>query len=276
MKFTKYHALGNDYIVVDPKDLDHEITETEIKILCNRHYGFGSDGVLYGPLKSERGDFKVRIFNPDSSEAEKSGNGLRIFSRYLWDMDLVNDATFSIDTKGGLVRARVSDSGAYVSVEMGRVNFTHESGICLKPKSELISVKNRKFEFYRANVGNPHCVIPVLQIEPSMAITYGKAIEEDARFVNRTNVQFMEVVDRNKIKIDIWERGAGYTMASGSSSTVCAAVAYGLGLCGPEVSVIMPGGEIQIVLDGSYNATMKGAVCKIGDGNISAEAFGSA
>ena len=215
MKFTKYHALGNDYIVVDPKDLDRELTSHDIKVLCNRNYGIGSDGVLYGPAKSINNDFKLRIFNPDASEAEKSGNGLRIFSRYLWDCGLVVENKFSIETKGGQVFATVQDSGKMVSVDMGRVRFAHGHDDNPKVKPEKIYAHDKSFEFYRANVGNPHCVIPIEALSPSLAKDYGQLIEEDGRFENRTNVQFMKVIDRNTIQIEIWERGVGYTAGIG-------------------------------------------------------------
>lgn len=274
MKFVKYHALGNDYIVVDPKNGHHDIDLPRIKLICDRHYGFGSDGVLFGPLKSNEGHFGLRIFNPDGSEAEKSGNGLRIFSRYLWDQALVTHQPFSIKTKGGLVKAKVMDLGTSASVEMGQVNFTHESKMCLTPRSESITANGKTFKYYRANVGNPHCVIPVNNLNADMAHMYGKVIEEDTRFSNRTNVQFMHVIDRHTIRIEIWERGAGYTLASGSSSTASAAVAYGLGLCDAEISVLMPGGKIDISLDNQLHATMTGEVCKIGEGELSDEALG--
>ncbi len=273
MRFTKYHALGNDYIVVDPKDLDSEITPCEVRALCDRHYGIGSDGILYGPLGSDSCDFALRIFNPDASEAEKSGNGLRIFSRYLWDSGLVGDLWFSIETMGGNVFASVYGSGAMVSVAMGKVGFTHEYGKFPALKAETIMAKNRPFEFYRANVGNPHCVIPVDDLSPDLAKSYGKAIEEDKRFSNRTNVQFMRVVNRGTIQIEIWERGAGYTLASGSSSTASAAVAYALGLCDSQIAVKMPGGTIEVMIAEDFCAVMKGPVCKIGEGYLENEAL---
>lgn len=273
MKFTKYHALGNDYIVVDPKDLAGEITQREVMVLCNRHYGIGSDGILYGPLESKSCDFALRIFNPDAGEAEKSGNGLRIFSRYLWDLGLVGDTPFSIETKGGNVIASVDGTGAMVSVEMGRVGFTHDYGKFPALKGETIVMKGNSFEFYRANVGNPHCVIHVSNLSPHLAKNYGKAIEEDSRFTSRTNVQFMKVIDRGTIQIEIWERGAGYTLASGSSSTASAAVAHALGLCDSRIAVQMPGGTIEITITEGFYALMKGAVCKIGEGKLSDEAL---
>ena len=126
MKFSKYHALGNDYIVIDPKYLDQSLSEDHIKVICDRHFGVGSDGILYGPEKSDNCDFSLRIFNPDASEAEKSGNGLRIFSRYLWDQSLVTHKEFTIQTKGGTVNSTVGDQGLTASIGMGKVRFTHD------------------------------------------------------------------------------------------------------------------------------------------------------
>lgn len=273
MKFTKHHALGNDYLVIDPNDWDRELTVTDIKTLCDRHYGIGSDGVLYGPLPSEGCDVRLKIFNPDASEAEKSGNGLRIFARYLWDCGVVGDDCFSIETKGGDVVATVHDSGAQVSVEMGRVRFSNDNAKPLDHTAETINVNNQVFQYYRANVGNPHCVIPIEALSPALAKEYGPCIEVDSRFENRTNVQFMKVLDRRAIQIEIWERGAGYTLASGSSSTAAAAVAYVLGWCDPMILVTMPGGVIEISFSDGLNATMKGPVCKIGEGHITDEAL---
>lgn len=273
MKFTKYHALGNDYIVVDPNHLEHEITELEIKTICDRHYGIGSDGVLYGPEKSANSNFKLRIFNPDGSEAEKSGNGLRIFSRYLWDCKLVSHETFTIETKGGQVKATVHAQGKSVTVGMGKVRYTHDDDHSVAIKKEQIQVTDNTFDGYRASLGNPHFVVPVENLSADLAYAYGPMIEHDERFSNRTNVQFLKVIDRHNIQIEIWERGAGYTLASGSSSTAAASVAFGLGLCDAQMKVHMPGGVIDITLDENMFATMQGAVCKIGEGELFSEAL---
>src|SRR5881396_1227549 len=123
MKFFKYHALGNDYLVIDPQDWPSPPTPLQIKVICHRNFGVGSDGILLGPSPSDRARFALRIFNPDGSEAEKSGNGLRIFSRYLWDRHLVNDDEFALQTPGGLVKCRVLEGGRNVRVEMGMVSF---------------------------------------------------------------------------------------------------------------------------------------------------------
>jgi diaminopimelate epimerase len=275
MKFSKYHALGNDYIVIDPKDLDEELSEFNIKAICDRHFGIGSDGILYGPEESDSCDFSLRIFNPDASEAEKSGNGLRIFSRYLWDQSLVSHNEFTIQTKGGVVYSTIGEKGLFVSVGMGKVRFTHESIGEPKPAPKTIYVKDQEFTYYLANVGNPHCVILLDNVNPSFAKEYGGIIENDPIFANRTNIQFVKVIDKKSIQIEIWERGAGYTLASGSSSTAAASVVHALGLCNANINVHMPGGIININLDEEFFATMTGDVRKVCEGVISSEALGS-
>src|ERR1700733_6851841 len=123
LAFTKYHALGNDYLVVDPKNLTSALTSAQIRTICHRNFGIGSDGILEGPLPSKKAQFGLRIYNPDGSEAEKSGNGLRIFSRYLWDKKLVASEEFSVETLGGIAKATVMQRGKIVRVEMGSVSF---------------------------------------------------------------------------------------------------------------------------------------------------------
>ncbi len=275
MKFSKYHALGNDYIVIDPKYMTEEISDSDIRAICDRHFGVGSDGILYGPEVSDSCDFSLRIFNPDASEAEKSGNGLRIFSRYLWDQSLVSSDEFTIQTKGGVVNSAVADNGLSVSVGMGKVRFTHKPAEEPAPRPETIKVNDQEFTYYLANVGNPHCVILLDKITPDLAKDFGRLIEENPRFLNRTNVQFVRIIDDSSIQIEIWERGAGYTLASGSSSTAAASVVYALGLCKSSINVHMPGGIINIQLTDELFATMTGDVRKICHGELASEALHS-
>src|SRR5438477_13064385 len=136
MKFFKYHALGNDYLVIDPQDWPLPLIPLQIRAICHRNFGVGSDGILWGPLPSKQARFALRIFNPDGSEAEKSGNGLRIFSRYLWDQKLVGNDEFCLETIGGLVKSTVSDSGKSVRVEMGKVSFWSEAIPMAGPRRE--------------------------------------------------------------------------------------------------------------------------------------------
>ena len=274
MKFHKYHGLGNDYVVIDPDETNTDLSIEIIKLICDRNYGAGSDGILYGP-KIIGDIFELRIFNPDGSEAEKSGNGLRIFSRYLWEKGLVKDNEFTIKTLGGSVKSQVFGKGKLVKVEMGRVSFNSvdipvigETGECIKRKMEI---DGREFIYSAATIGNPHCVIIMDDISPEMANKYGPLIEHYKKFPNRTNVQFMKVIDDSNIQIEIWERGAGYTLASGSSSTAAAAVAFKLRRCGKDIRVKMQGGELAINFTDDFCATMTGPVAAVYDGEFREE-----
>lgn len=277
MKFCKYHALGNDYIVIQPTDAQGELDQGHIHLICHRNYGIGSDGILLGPLKSTSCDFKLRIFNPDGSEAEKSGNGLRIFARFLWDRGLVRERPFSIETIGGTVRAHVQSGGKSVTVEMGEVSFDSKkipvTGVAREVLNETIKVGDMAFTYCAATIGNPHCVILCASPTEEIAKRYGPLIEIEPRFPNRTNVQFMNVLDRGNIQIEIWERGADYTLASGSSSTAAAAVAYKLGLCDSKIMVHMPGGNLDIWFREGFHAIMTGPVVRIGEGEIDDDMF---
>jgi diaminopimelate epimerase len=277
MRFYKYHALGNDYVVLNPSDFAGEIDPFRIQRICHRNFGVGSDGILLGPLESKEGDFGLRIFNPDGSEAEKSGNGLRIFSRYLWDQGRVKERPFTVMTPGGRVESIVEDGGRSVTVQMGQVSFdSTRIPVQGKPREvlkETMVVEGETLVFCAATVGNPHCV--VLREDPSEeeARRLGPLIEKDPRFPKRTNVQFMKVLDRSHIQIEIWERGAGYTLASGSSSSAAAAVAHRLGLCGGQITVRMPGGELDIRVSEDFSVLMTGPVTKIAEGTLSLEMF---
>lgn len=277
MKYLKYHALGNDYIVLRPESFQYEMTPDIVRLVCHRNFGVGSDGILYGPLSSKSCDFGLRIFNPDGSEAEKSGNGLRIFARALYDEGLVKDHHFLVETIGGIVSCKVENGGGIVTVQMGKVSFDSKSipvtGTPREVLNEEICVDGKTFRFSAATVGNPHCVILTDEPSPLDAKRYGALIENDSRFPNRINVQFMKVVDQGNIQIEIWERGAGYTLASGSSSTAAAAVAYKLELCGPNITVHMPGGNLEISIKDDFMATMTGPVTKVCEGVMTNEMF---
>lgn len=282
MRFHKYHALGNDYIVLDPRDFpawQPAPTIEQIRVVCHRNFGVGSDGILWGPLPSTKSEFGLRIFNPDGSEAEKSGNGLRIFSRYLWDQGLVKSPTFTIETPGGHVQSVIREQGRLITVAMGQVSFdsakipVNITGPAREVINEKVTVLGREFTYCAATIGNPHCVIPLPQVTPALAHQFGPALETHANFPRKTNVQFLAVRDRKNIQIEIWERGAGYTLASGSSSSASAAVAHKLGLVDRDVTVHMPGGQIGIEIGADYSIMMTGTVNKVAEGTIHAELF---
>jgi len=277
MHFSKYHALGNDYIVLDPEDAGTELTNSQIRLVCHRNYGIGSDGILFGPLETTEGGFALRIFNPDGSEAEKSGNGLRIFSRYLWDKGLVRTKPVTISTAGGTVQSQVHEGGDQVTVDMGMVSFDSTripvEGPPREVLNETIAIDDQEFRFCAATIGNPHCVILREEVSAHEARRWGPLIENDTRFPNRTNVQFLKILNRNNIQIEIWERGAGYTLASGSSSSAAAAVARRLGFCDSNIIVHMPGGILEITVADDFSISMTGPVTPIAEGTISSEMF---
>jgi diaminopimelate epimerase len=278
MRFHKYHALGNDYIVLDPADYPSwtRPSEAQVRVICHRNFGVGSDGILWGPLPSERADFGLRIFNPDGSEAEKSGNGLRIFSRYLLDQKRAKAPSFTLETPGGVVQSAVKEGGL-ITIAMGKVSFDSRAIPVAGPAREVIGesleAQGRRFTFCAATIGNPHCVIPVDDLSPEVARRYGPAVEVHPLFPNRTNVQFLRVIDRSTIQIEIWERGAGYTLASGTSSSAAAAVAHMLGLVDRSVAVRMPGGTIAIEIGDGFSIQMTGTVNKVAEGEMHPELF---
>lgn len=276
MKFYKYHGLGNDYLVMDPADNNTEPSTSRIRMICHRNYGMGSDGILFGPNKTEAADFAVRIFNPDGSEAEKSGNGLRIFARYLFDRKRVRHDPFSIATIGGVVKATVHDD-MMISVDMGTASFDSARIPVAGPPREVLNdrllIDGQEIIYSAATIGNPHCVVIRDAISPELARDLGPKLEIHPNFPNRTNVQFMRVIDRANIALEIWERGAGYTLASGSSSSAAAAVAVRLGLTDQDITVHMPGGKLSIRVGEDLFITLKGPVIRVGEGTMDSEIF---
>jgi len=282
MRFHKYHALGNDYIVLDPRDFPSwspTPTIEQIRVVCHRNFGVGSDGILWGPLPSQTSEFGLRIFNPDGSEAEKSGNGLRIFSRFLWDQKLLTKPTFTVETPGGHVQVVIKENGKLLTIAMGSVSFDSAKipvalpGPAREVLNEKIQILDREFSYCAATIGNPHCVIPLPTVTPELAHKYGPHLETHPLFPRKTNVQFLQVLDRANIRIEIWERGAGYTLASGSSSSASAAVAHRLGLVDRNVTVHMPGGTIGIEIADGFSIMMTGTVNKVAEGAMHSELF---
>jgi len=277
VKFCKYQALGNDYIVIDAADIGVNLTPRRIRHICHRNFGIGSDGILVGSVSADGDGYRLRIYNPDGSEAEKSGNGIRIFCKHLWDRGAVGLRPFEMRTKGGAVRCRVHRGGRNVTVAMGRVSFDSQAipvtGARREVLNESIVVGGKTFRYCAATIGNPHCVILVTRVSKEETCKYGPLLETDARFPQRTNVQFMEARDGSNLRIEIWERGAGYTLASGSSASAAAAIAFRLGLCDARVTVHMPGGRVGISVAEDYGITMSGPATRVFTGVICLDAL---
>lgn len=277
MQFSKYHALGNDYAVVEQDEFDVIARPVAASQICARQFGIGADGVLVSQPNSQQGGFAVEILCPDGTTAEKSGSGLRIFARYLWDKGLVTSEPFDVTAAGETVSCTVTDGGRVVAVDMGQVTFnSHEIPVIGVPREvvdEMLTVAGRKFRFSAANIGNPHCVVVCDQIRVEEVKTFGPLIETESRFPGQTNVQFMQVLDRENIRIEVWERGVGYMLTSGTGSCAAAAVAHRLGLCDSNVTVHMPGGVLEIQIGPDYEIRMTGPVARVADGIICHEIF---
>lgn len=262
--FKKYHGLGNDYLVIDPNVRDVAMTEANVRLICDRNFGVGSDGILYGPILDS--DIpRLRILNPDGSEAEKSGNGLRIFAKYLFEKQYVRSREFQIQTLGGIVSVQVEDDVAgLIRINMGKVTFVSDeipvAGDKREVVNEALDVNGVDFKVTCLSIGNPHCVIPLEQVSEERARAIGPFVENHQRFPNRINMQLLKVVDRANIDIRIWERGAGYTLASGSSSCAAACAAHKLGLVDNDITVHMPGGQLHIEIADDGEIFMTGPV----------------
>jgi diaminopimelate epimerase len=279
IRFYRYHALGNDYIVIREQALTGGLTPALTRRICDRHFGVGSDGILLH-RRDAVARFALRIFNPDGSESEKSGNGLRIFARYLWDRRLVGDEPFVVTTPGGEVTCKVFDAGRMVRVDMGTLTFDSARIPVAGPPREVLrerfTIDGEELEYSCASIGNPHCVLLRDALSEAETRRLGPLIEVEPRFPNRTNVQFVHVHDRANIAIQIWERGAGFTLASGSSSSAAAGIVHRLGLCDDVVDVHTPGGVVNIQIRPGDAIRMTGPVTHIADGDIDPESLADA
>ncbi len=258
MQFRKYHGLGNDYLVLEQGVL----TPETVIAVCDRHMGLGSDGILE-MMSSQIADVGLRIWNPDGSVAEKSGNGLRIFARWLVDFqDAMDD--ISIELPCGVVRCQVDED--MVTVQMGRASFvaaeipaTEEMIFAPMPVGEAV------LPLTAVGVGNPHCVVFLeTDIDAFPWREWGAALEMSPLFPNRTNVQFARVIDGRTIEARVWERGAGETSASGSSACAIAAAAVRLDRCEGTICVRMPGGQLEVTVGRDFGLILRGPVAYVG------------
>lgn len=276
--FVKSHGLGNEYIVLDSENISFNLSNKAIKRICNVHFGIGSDGILLKVL-SDKADFGLKIYNPDGSEAEKSGNGLRIFCKFLYDYKFINSKSFSVETPGGIIKAEIieEENGKVkiIKVDMGRAIFSSRDIPVDSDKNEFIGEKitalDKDYEVNCVSVGNPHCVIIKDDLDIDEIKKYGPVIENHHMFPNRINVQFAKVTSKNTADVLIWERGAGYTLASGSSSCAVACILVKSGLTDRKLSIKMQGGTLRIEIDNTWNIQMTGEVREIASGILSGE-----
>lgn len=281
MHFHKYHGLGNDYLILDPArlppPLDQAMRPQWAAAICDRSRGIGGDGLVYGPLSAESDPaalrFACQIWNPDGSQAEVSGNGLRIFARYLRDVGYLPPEIRACTLLSGgraipVVLGAEADDPIRVELGLAIVHPLADLPLLAADAVERAHLGQP----WAVDVGNPHCVFfpdPALTVDESLARRWGSPIEHLPLFPNRTNVQFARPLDRHTLSIQIWERGAGYTLASGSSSCAAAVAAVASGRCASPVIVHMPGGALTIhveTLGEGWQVSLTGPVDPIGCG----------
>jgi diaminopimelate epimerase len=257
MRFSKWHGLGNDYLLVQRADLDAPLQPEQVRRLCDYHFGVGSDGVLeIVSAKADRAE--LVIWNPDGSTAELSGNGTRIAARWLARRNGADTVRLQVGPRQVVARMR---DGLQVEMDMGNV----EVG-----ETETLTVEGRPVELTTASVGNPHAVVHV-EPDREALLRLGPLIENHERFPERTNVQLARVDGPHDLTVAVWERGAGETLASGTSAVACAAVAVARGWCESPVTVHLAGGDLLVELDGDCNARLTGPAQEIFSGETAEE-----
>ncbi|HLQ66900.1 MAG TPA: diaminopimelate epimerase [Candidatus Limnocylindrales bacterium] len=258
----KSHGLGNDYIVVDAARFPVPLTPERVRLLCHRHLGIGSDGVLEVSASDDR--FLVRIWNPDGSQAERSGNGLRIAAKFLAEHGYTRENRFAIETVAGPVRTEVFRERTRVHavrLEMGRAKV--ERGL------KKLEVAGKALDVSVISVGNPHCVIFGEPMTRERLFEVGPLVERHERFPDRINVQLAAPESKDRVRALIWERGAGHTLASGTSACAVASACRDRGLVGGRVMVVMEGGELEIEVAEDLNLVMTGPVEEVATGVLS-------
>ncbi len=272
-QFHKYTAMGNDMIVIDPRQIDFELTSNNAKRICDRHFGIGADGICYGPLNDSQ-PFSMKFFNPDGSQAGKSGNGLRIFARYLCDAQYVTDTNFQISIDGQVSDVQVlEETLTTFKMSMGKATFKSDNipatGQSRDIINETLNMNGIDYQITCVNVGNPHCVLFTDALSTDIVKDIGAQLEIHPMFPERTNVQWVQTINEGHINIEIWERGAGYTLASGTSACATACASIVNGFCKSPVHVQMSHGIAVVSVDADWNIELIGTVQSIADGTFS-------
>lgn len=276
LTFGMYQSFGNDYLVYDCMKSDYKLKPEDIRKICNRRFGAGADGILVGPVQMF-GKMGVEIYNPDGSEAAISGNGLCIFAKYLKDAGYVVKKDFTLQTKSREVTIHYhNEEAGKTTVSMGKLYCgqtaaSEAEGTGEKTDRVPVMYNGRKYQGTCVWMGNLHCIIPMEEISKTAVCALGEELEQSGRFPDGINTQIIRIADKNNIFTEVYERGAGYTLASGSSCCAAAGVAYQMGLVDPCVYVHMPGGTLTVRVDEEMNAQMTGNAECIGRITLSDE-----
>ena len=251
--FTKMHGIGNDFVVLDGINQVVNLSSTQVQRIADRHFGVGCDQLLVvEAYAGEEADFRYRIFNADGSEVEQCGNGARCFARFVYDQGLTQKTTIPVMTASGLIVLNIQPNGQ-VMVNMGVPEFAPERIPFISERQQTLynrEIAGEWVSFSAVSMGNPHAVLQVTDVDMAPVGVLGPALEHHPSFPRRVNVGFMQVLGRDRIRLRVFERGSGETLACGTGA--CAAVVAGCiqGLLDTQVTVALPGGDLQIRWDG--------------------------
>ncbi len=281
IQFSKMHGLGNDFVVIDAISQTINLSVDQIKFISDRHFGVGCDQLLLVEKTAlAEVDFRYRIFNSDGGEVEQCGNGARCFARFVRDKGLCNKNKIRVETQSGIIELHL-DNNENVSVDMGQANFaadalpmlvdglnSNQSNTNLTNKYSL-DLGNQKIEFGAVSMGNPHMVMLVADTQTADIETLGPLLESHAIFPQRVNVGFMQLIDRQNIRLRVFERGVGETRACGTGACAAVVVAQQWGLLDDEVKVQLAGGDLLIKHPQDANVVLTGDAEFVFDGQIS-------
>lgn len=271
LKFTKMHGLGNDFVVIDAINQSIFLEQSTIRQLADRHFGIGFDQLLIVESPQEGGDFRYRIFNADGGEVEQCGNGARCFARFVYDRNLTHKKTIRVETARGIITPTIEDNGD-VTVNMGIPQFEPANIPFKAPQRELVyplPIGDKTIDICAVSMGNPHAVQIVPDVVQAPVATDGPLIESHPLFPNRVNAGFMQIIDRGHIRLRVFERGSGETLACGTGA--CAAVVCGImrGRLNSSVQVSTHGGNLQIRWEGEGQPVwMTGPAVTVFEGKI--------
>ncbi len=280
IKFTKMHGLGNDYVYIDAINQKIQNESKLAQFVSNRHFGIGSDGLIL-ICESKVADFKMRMFNSDGSEAEMCGNGIRCVGKFVYDKGFTNKTTVTIETLAGIktLKLNIKDEKVEtVRVDMGEP-ILEANKIPVISKEEPVKnleleAENRKFKFTCVSMGNPHAITIVENTKEFEVERYGKILEVDKAFPKKANIEFAQVIDKENIKMRVWERGAGETLACGTGACATAVACNLLNLTGRKVNIELLGGTLNIEWNENDNHIyMTGPAVTVFDGELYKEAI---
>ena len=272
LKFTKMQGIGNDFVVIDAISQNVDLSRTQLRFLADRHFGIGCDQILLveSPA-SQHTDFRYRIFNNDGGEVQQCGNGARCFVQFVHEKGLTSKNCIRVDTLAGIIEIERQANGD-VTVNMGQPDFRPQALPLQVPEAAdhyLVNIEDTPVKFGAVSMGNPHAVISVDNVDNAPVETWGPVLESHALFPERVNVGFMQVVDRGRIRLRVYERGVGETLACGTGA--CAAVVMGIkwGMLNKRVTVELSGGNLLIEWDGNQSPVlMTGPAQTVFDGQI--------